>query len=149
MIARTLTFGIRFALALASRWRNLYYRALGVKFDGYCVLCSGFVQFCFVHDGDGRLKFASAQSPLGRRVIEALGLPANTLDRTILLIEDDEVFSQSTAVLRSLRHLRGWPRWLMPLRVVPRQNKSIVIAGRFADAAILKAQPTKNATFIF
>ncbi len=89
-------------------------------FDGYCVLCSGFVQFCFAHDGDGRLKFASAQSLLGQRVLAALGLPGDTLDRTILLIEDNEVFSQSTAVLRSLRHLRGWPRWLAPLRIVPR-----------------------------
>jgi predicted DCC family thiol-disulfide oxidoreductase YuxK len=89
-------------------------------FDGYCVLCSGFVQFCFRHDGDGTLKFASAQSPLGARVLDALGLPTNTLDRTILLVEDNEVFSRSTAILRSLRHLRGWPRWLVPLRLVPR-----------------------------
>jgi predicted DCC family thiol-disulfide oxidoreductase YuxK len=89
-------------------------------FDGYCVLCSGFVRFCFKHDGDGLLKFASAQSPLGMQVLEALGLPANTLDRTILLVEGNEVFSRSTAVLRSLRHLRGWPRWLAPLRLVPR-----------------------------
>ena len=89
-------------------------------FDGYCVLCSGFVQFCFRHDGDGTLKFASAQSALGARVLEALGLPASTLDRTILLVEGNEVFSQSTAILRSLRHLRGWPRWLLPLRGVPR-----------------------------
>jgi predicted DCC family thiol-disulfide oxidoreductase YuxK len=89
-------------------------------FDGYCVLCSGFVQFCFEHDGDGMLKFASAQSPLGARVLDALGLPTGTLDRTILLIEGNEVFSQSTAALRSLRHLRGWPRWLVPLRLVPR-----------------------------
>jgi predicted DCC family thiol-disulfide oxidoreductase YuxK len=66
------------------------------------------------------LKFASAQSPLGARVLGALGLPANTLDRTILLVEGNEVFSQSTAVLRSLRHLRGWPRRLLPLRWVPR-----------------------------
>ena len=89
-------------------------------FDGYCVLCSGFVQFCFRHDGDGTLKFASAQSPLGVRLLVALALPTDTLDRTILLIEGDEVFSQSTAILRSLRHLRGWPRWLVPLRLVPR-----------------------------
>jgi predicted DCC family thiol-disulfide oxidoreductase YuxK len=89
-------------------------------FDGYCVLCSGFVRFCLEHDGDGSLKFASAQSALGTRVLEALGLPAGTFDRTILLIEDDRVFSQSTAVLRALRHLRGWPRWLAALRVVPR-----------------------------
>ena len=89
-------------------------------FDGYCVLCSRFVQFCFEHDGDGALKFASAQSPLGARVLDALGLPASTLDRTILLVEDNEVFSESTAVLRALRHLRGWPRWLVPVRWVPR-----------------------------
>ncbi len=89
-------------------------------FDGYCVLCSGFVQFCFRHDGDGTLKFASAQSPLGARLLQTLGLPMETLDRTILLVEGDEVFSQSTAILRSLRHLRGWPRWLLPLRWVPR-----------------------------
>jgi predicted DCC family thiol-disulfide oxidoreductase YuxK len=89
-------------------------------FDGYCVLCSRFVQFCFRHDGDGALKFASAQSPLGVRVLGALGLPAATLDRTILLVEGNEVLSQSTAVLRSLRHLRGWPRWLAPLQMVPR-----------------------------
>ena len=89
-------------------------------FDGYCVLCSGFVQFCFRHDGDGTLKFASAQSPLGVRLLVALALPTDTLDRTILLIEGDEVFSQSTAILRSLRHLRGCPRWLVPLRLVPR-----------------------------
>ena len=89
-------------------------------FDGTCVLCSGFVQFCFRHDGDGTLKFASAQSPLGARLLRTLSLPTETLDRTILLVEGDEVFSQSTAILRSLRHLRGWPRWLLPLRLVPR-----------------------------
>jgi predicted DCC family thiol-disulfide oxidoreductase YuxK len=89
-------------------------------FDGYCVLCSGFVQFCLRHDGDGQLKFASTQSALGARVIAGLGLPAATLDRTILLLDGGEAFLRSTAVLRSLRHLRGWPRLLMPLRWVPR-----------------------------
>ncbi len=105
---------MKLPVSLAGRPQPLYF------FDGYCVLCSGFVQFCFRHDGDGTLKFASAQSPLGTRLLETLGLPIETLDRTILLVEGDEVFSQSTAILRSLRHLRGWPRWLLPLRLVPR-----------------------------
>jgi predicted DCC family thiol-disulfide oxidoreductase YuxK len=89
-------------------------------FDGHCVLCSGFVQFCLEHDGDGVLLFASAQSSLGTHVVSALGLPASTLDRTILLVEDGRVFCQSTAVLHALQHLRGWPRLLAPLRWVPR-----------------------------
>lgn len=88
-------------------------------FDGYCVLCSGFVNFCLKHDGDGQLKFATTQSTLGQRVAKALGLPAGTLDRTILLIEDNRAFLRSSAALRSLRHLKGWPRWLQPLQAVP------------------------------
>lgn len=88
-------------------------------FDGYCVLCSGFVNFCLTHDGDGRLNFATTQSALGQRVAQTLGLPAGTLDRTILLVEDNQAFLRSSAALRSLRHLKGWPRWLQPLQIIP------------------------------
>lgn len=89
-------------------------------FDGECVLCSRFVAFCLKRDPGGRLKFASAQSDLGQRVILALGLPGDTLDRTILLLEDGEVHSRSTAALRALRHLNGPARWLYPLILLPK-----------------------------
>ena len=99
--------------ALGDLPRPLYF------FDGYCVLCSGFVAFCLARDPDGRLKFASAQSALGQRVLAELGLPAGTFDRTILLLDGEEVYVRSAAVLRSLRHLRGTVRWLQPLILVP------------------------------
>lgn len=88
-------------------------------FDGYCVLCSRFVAFCLARDPNGRMKFASAQSALGRRVLNALELPDNALDRTILLFDGDAVYTRSTAVLRALRHLSGPVRWLHPLLLVP------------------------------
>lgn len=88
-------------------------------FDGYCVLCSGFVNFCLAHDGDGQLKFASTQSALGTRVVKALDLPPDALDHTVLLIEGDEAVMRSTAALRSMRHLKGWPAWLRLLLVIP------------------------------
>lgn len=99
--------------ALGDLPRPLYF------FDGYCVLCSGFVAFCLARDPEGRLKFASAQSALGKRVLRRLGLPDGTLDRTILLLDGDEVYLRSAAVLRALRHLRGPVRWLQPLAVLP------------------------------
>lgn len=89
-------------------------------FDGQCVLCSRFVAFCLNRDPDGHLKFASAQSALGRRILLDLGLPDDTLDRTILLLEDGRVYTRSTAALRALRHLRGPARWLTPLVLVPK-----------------------------
>jgi predicted DCC family thiol-disulfide oxidoreductase YuxK len=89
-------------------------------FDGYCVLCSRFVAFCLKRDPEGRLKFASAQSGLGRRVLSDLDLPDDTLDRTILLLEGDRVYTRSTAALRAVRHLKGPARWLYPLILVPK-----------------------------
>lgn len=89
-------------------------------FDGQCVLCSRFVAFCLNRDPHGHLKFASAQSALGRRILLDLGLPDDTLDRTILLLEDGRVYTRSTAALRALRHLRGPARWLTPLVLVPK-----------------------------
>ena len=70
--------------ALADLPRPLYF------FDGYCVLCSGFVAFCLARDPEGRLKYASAQSALGQRVLRDVGLPDGTFDRTILLLDGDE-----------------------------------------------------------
>ena len=99
--------------ALADLPQPLYF------FDGYCVLCSRFVAFCLERDPDGRLKFASAQSDLGRRVLATLGLPDRTFDRTILLLDGDRVYIRSTAVLRALRHLRGPVKALLPLLLVP------------------------------
>jgi predicted DCC family thiol-disulfide oxidoreductase YuxK len=104
---------VKLPAALGDLPRPLYF------FDGYCVLCSGFVAFCLARDPDGHLKFASAQSALGQRVLAELGLPAVTFDRTILLLDGDEVYVRSAAVVRSLRHLRGPVRWLQPLLLIP------------------------------
>ena len=100
--------------ALADLPQPLYF------FDGHCVLCSPFVAFCLRRDTEGRLKFASAQSALGKRVLLALDLPDDTLDRTILVPAAGEIYTRSTAALRALRHLRGPARWLYPLVMVPK-----------------------------
>jgi len=104
---------VRLPAALGDLPKPLYF------FDGYCVLCSRFVRFCLARDPEARLKFASAQSALGRRVLETLGLPDSTLQRTILLLDGDTVYMRSAAVLRALRYLRGPVRWLRPLVLLP------------------------------
>ncbi len=88
-------------------------------FDGYCVLCSGFVAFCLARDPEGYLKFASAQSALGKRVLAELGLPDATFDRAILLLDGEEVYARSAAALRAFQYLQGPVRWLRPLLLVP------------------------------
>jgi predicted DCC family thiol-disulfide oxidoreductase YuxK len=104
---------VKLPAALGDLPRPLYF------FDGYCVLCSGFVAFCLARDPGGRLKFASAQSALGQRVLKQLGLPDRTFERTILLLDGEEVYARSAAVLRALRYLSGPVRWLKPLLLIP------------------------------
>lgn len=99
--------------ALGDLPRPLYF------FDGHCVLCSAFVAFCLARDPEGRLKFASAQSALGERVLKELGLPDGTFDRTILLLDGEDVHMRSAAALSALRYLRGPVRWLKPLLLIP------------------------------
>jgi predicted DCC family thiol-disulfide oxidoreductase YuxK len=104
---------VKLPAALGDLPRPLYF------FDGHCVLCSGFVAFCLRRDPVGHLKFASTQSALGQRVLEAMGLPDRVFERTILLLDGEEVYMRSSAVLRSLRYLHGPVRWLQPLLWVP------------------------------
>lgn len=105
---------MRLPAALGDLPQPLYF------FDGQCVLCSRFVAFCLKRDPDGHLKFASAQSALGARVLQTLDLPDDTLDRTILLLDEGRLHTRSTAALRALRHLRGPSRWLYPLILIPK-----------------------------
>jgi predicted DCC family thiol-disulfide oxidoreductase YuxK len=91
-----------------------------VLFDGVCNLCNGAVQFIIRRDRGARFRFASLQSDTGRRLLvdrpELYGLDS------IVLIENGQLYTQSSAALRIARRLDGpWrasgilliaPRWL-------------------------------------
>lgn len=80
-----------------------------IVFDGECVLCSGFFRFMVTHDTVGRFQFATAQSPLGQRLYDGLGLPTQDFE-TNLVIVDGKVFQRLDAFAAAMRELPGfWP----------------------------------------
>jgi predicted DCC family thiol-disulfide oxidoreductase YuxK len=80
-----------------------------VLFDGVCNLCNGFVQFVIARDSAGRFQFAALQSASARRVLELHAAPAPLPD-AIVLVDDGQLFTRSTAALRIARRLRfPWP----------------------------------------
>lgn len=82
---------------------------LVVLFDGVCNLCSGTVQFVIRHDAKNRFQFASLQSSYGQKILQQYQLPTNVFNSFILL-ENDKIFTRSTAALRVAKRLRGlWP----------------------------------------
>lgn len=80
-----------------------------ILFDGICNLCNGFVQFVIARDPLGRFRFCSLQSDTAKALLRKTSVDASALS-TVVLLEQDQVYTESTAVLRIARKLGGgWP----------------------------------------
>jgi predicted DCC family thiol-disulfide oxidoreductase YuxK len=77
-----------------------------VLFDGVCNLCNSSVQFIIKHDKKKQFRFASLQGKFGQEVLKKNNFSSESLN-TLILIEEDKIFTRSTGVLRMLKHLGG------------------------------------------
>ena len=90
-----------------------------ILFDGICNLCNRYVQFVIKHDKKNMYKFASLQSTLGSGILRRFALPENNF-KTILLVEDNKLFTKSTAILRVAKNLNGIYKAAAILFVIPK-----------------------------
>jgi predicted DCC family thiol-disulfide oxidoreductase YuxK len=80
-----------------------------ILFDGVCNLCSNAVQFVIKRDKNALFKFASLQSSFGQNLLNQYHLPSTGFDSFILL-ENEIIYTKSTAALKVVRQLSGaWP----------------------------------------
>jgi predicted DCC family thiol-disulfide oxidoreductase YuxK len=89
-----------------------------VLFDGVCNLCNAAVQFIIDRDSEGKFVFTSLQSPTGIALLEKFGLSTTDFD-TFVLIENNSVFTKSTAALKVARQLDGLWKLTYIFIVVP------------------------------
>ena len=78
-----------------------------ILFDGVCKWCNAWVSVTIAHDPDGQFKFGTLQSDQAQRILRDLGLSATDY-QTFLLLEEGDVYTKSTAVLRVIRQLSKW-----------------------------------------
>jgi predicted DCC family thiol-disulfide oxidoreductase YuxK len=80
-----------------------------ILFDGVCNLCNGFVNFVIRHDRQDRFLFGSLQSSSAKDLLNSFTYVRNDLS-TVLLLEDQQLYSESTAVLKIFKKMNGpWP----------------------------------------
>ena len=87
-----------------------------IFFDGMCLLCNSFINYVFNNDKNRYFKYASLQSKTAAQLlpISDLGLD------TVVYIEDNKTYKQSTAVLRIMFHLGGfWSILSVVLAAIP------------------------------
>jgi len=96
-----------------------------ILFDGECNLCNWAVDFVLDKDRRGIYVFSPRQSDSGRKILTKRGLE-NTDVETIYLVENNNIYSQSTAVLLILRRLPFPWKVLFVFIIVPRCIRDFV-----------------------
>ena len=102
-----------------------------VLFDGVCNFCDASVNFVIERDPEGYFKFAPLQSEVGRDLARQHGLQSETAETdgsagdlipidSVILVEDGQAYTHSTAALRIARRLGGLWSLLYGLIVVPK-----------------------------
>lgn len=80
-----------------------------ILFDGVCNLCASSVRFVIARDPKAHFLFAALQSPAGQRELARVA-PGRTWPDSLVLIDGDRAFTESSAALRIARRLRfPWP----------------------------------------
>ena len=81
-----------------------------VLFDGTCAFCEGAVKFIATRDPHGYFKFGASQTPVAEQLLAQHQVSRESA-RSIILIEEGQIYLRSTATLRIARKLT-WP-WSM------------------------------------
>ncbi len=90
-----------------------------VLFDGVCNLCSSSVQFILKRDTKNQFLFGSLQGETGQAYLKKFNLPADAFN-SFMLVEDDALYTRSTAALRMVKHLGGTWSLLYAFIIVPK-----------------------------
>jgi predicted DCC family thiol-disulfide oxidoreductase YuxK len=95
-----------------------------ILFDGTCAFCEGSVRFIAARDS-GHFRFGASQTPEGRVLLEQHHVDREAA-RSIVLIEDGQVYLRSTAALRIARHMGAPWRFAAVFLRVPRPIRDAV-----------------------
>lgn len=95
-----------------------------ILFDGVCNFCNHTARFIINRDKQEHFRFASLQSTIGEKLLEQFNEKKNL--SSIILIEGNMVFRESTAILRILRRLNGAWKLAYVFIVVPAPIRNLV-----------------------
>lgn len=90
-----------------------------ILFDGECAFCEASVRFIARHDPANYFRFGASQSPKGAALLATYGL-TREMTKSIVLIENDQVYLRSTATLKIAGRLTAPWRLASVFLYVPR-----------------------------
>jgi predicted DCC family thiol-disulfide oxidoreductase YuxK len=89
-----------------------------ILFDGVCNLCNGFVQFVIRRDPKAVFKFAPLQGEFGNSIRAKQNAGTKEL-KTVILFQNNKIYTRSTAALQIIKQLESPLKWLYGFIIVP------------------------------
>lgn len=87
-----------------------------ILFDGVCNLCSAVVQFVLRHDKHQRFLFSPLQSQYAQKILAKYQLSNKDLN-SFILIQNNQIYTQSTAAIKVVRAL-AFPTNLLAIAII-------------------------------
>lgn len=75
-----------------------------VFYDGVCTFCSTTIKFIIDKDRHDYFRFSTLTSEFGKTTLKRFNINSDS----IVLLENNTVYTQSDAILHILKHLHGW-----------------------------------------
>jgi predicted DCC family thiol-disulfide oxidoreductase YuxK len=92
-----------------------------IFFDGVCNLCNTTVQWIISHDPHAQFRFVALQSDKAQTILQHYGIQLDLHQlNTILFLQNDQLFQQSSAVLHICKNMAFPWKFLAILLVIPR-----------------------------
>ena len=95
-----------------------------ILFDGTCAFCERSVRFIATRD-NGYFKFGASQNPEGQALLARHGT-SRAAAKSLILIEDGQVYLRSTAVLRVAGHMHAPWKFATIFLWVPRPIRDAI-----------------------
>jgi predicted DCC family thiol-disulfide oxidoreductase YuxK len=90
-----------------------------ILFDGVCNFCNRTVNIILKYDQDVHFQFAPSQSTAGINLLQQFKLDQKA-SASVILIDNEKVYTKTDAVIQIAKHLSGWPRLFIGLKYVPK-----------------------------
>ena len=88
-----------------------------ILFDGYCNLCSWWVQFVLRHDRKKHFRFCALQSAAAEKLLTGFNILEK--NKSVVLLSEGKILTKSTAALTIFKKLSGCWSFLYAFIIVP------------------------------
>ena len=90
-----------------------------ILFDAVCNFCNSWVNFAIKRDKRKKIRFASLQGETAKKILPSFNLNPKELS-SVILIDNNKVYTQSSAGLRMFKYLDGGWKLGYGLIIIPK-----------------------------